>query len=113
MQKTFLSIVRPQFLIRYRKMPKETSDDIPRAVEFLLLSLIRWLSFGCAALFGLLSIIAWMRHWPRWISVPFMVVSVLAFLFGRINRPKGKWRFDSRGPKIEVPRRSNFHDQDH
>lgn len=94
-------------------MPKATSDDIPRAVEFLLLSVIRWSSFGIAALFGFLSIIAWMWHWPQWISVLLMVASVLAFLFGRVNRPKGKWRFDSHGPMIDVPRRSNPLDQNH
>ena len=92
-------------------MPKATSDDIPRAVEFLLLSVIRWVSFSCSALFGLLSIIAWMRDWPTWISIPLMAVSVLALLFGRVSRPKGRWRFDSRGPMIEVPRNDKPLDQ--
>jgi hypothetical protein len=80
-----------------------TSEDIPRAVEFLIQFLIRWICFGLAGGFGLLSITAWARHWTWWAAIPFSVFTVMMVVCGAAIRPRGKFRFDRVGPSIVVP----------
>src|SRR5262249_20936085 len=80
-----------------------TSEDIPRAAEFLLLFLMRWALFGLAAGAGLLLIAAWTSGWPRW-----AIATLAAFMFagvacGASLRPRGGFRFDRVGPCIIVP----------
>ncbi len=56
--------------------PKQaTSEDIPRAVEFLILFVIRWMSCAASGIFGLVSIAGWFSHWPRWVVIPSSILA--------------------------------------
>jgi len=59
-----------------------TSDDVPRAVEYLIQLALRgvlWvMSFG----FGVGALVCFLEHWPLYVSIPFAVVSVLTAIGG-------------------------------
>ena len=80
-----------------------TSDAIPRAVEFLILTLLRWAFFCLAGVFGLLAVTAWLRHWPWWVAVALSVFLLATAVCGVAIRPRGKFRFDRVGPSVIVP----------
>jgi|HubBroStandDraft_6_1064221.scaffolds.fasta_scaffold317387_3 hypothetical protein len=54
-----------------------TSDDVPRAVEYLIqlvLCGVLWvMSFG----FGVGALVCFLEHWPLYVSIPLAVVSAL------------------------------------
>ena len=80
-----------------------TSEDIPRAVEFLILFFLRWTCFGFGGIFGLLSLTAWVAGWTWWVVVPLSIFTFLTIGCGVAMRPQGKFKFDRVGPSIIVP----------
>lgn len=88
---------------RGRGLRLATSEDIPRAVEFLILSV-----FGCGCLavalvLALLSIAAWLMPWNRWLATALSALALAAVAVGLAIRPRGRFRFDRVGPSIIVP----------
>jgi hypothetical protein len=80
-----------------------TSDDIPRAVEFLILFFLRWTCFGFGGLLGLLTLTAWLRAWAWWVVVPLSILACVTIGCGVLMQPQGKFQFDRVGPSIIVP----------
>lgn len=80
-----------------------TSEEIPRAVEFLLLFLMRWALFGLAGVAGLLLIAALTLGWVWWVRAVLTTLTFAAMVFGASIRPRGSFRFDRAGPIIVVP----------
>src|SRR3954468_8284365 len=80
-----------------------TSEAIPKAVEFLILFLIRWACFGLAGAFGFLSLAAALCCWAAWIAGLLILFTGLMIACGAAIRPQGEFRFDRVGPSIIVP----------
>ena len=80
-----------------------SSEDIPRAVEFLINTALRWFFFLVGAMFGLLAIASWRLGWSWWVLIPTLIFSLAAILLARTFRPRGKLVFDSHGPIVMVP----------
>ncbi|HET6323325.1 MAG TPA: hypothetical protein VFG04_01400 [Planctomycetaceae bacterium] len=59
-----------------------TSDEVPRAVEYLIQLVLRgvlWvMSFG----FGVGALVCFLEHWPLYVSIPLAVVSLLTAIAG-------------------------------
>ncbi len=81
-----------------------SSEDIPRAVEFLINTALRWFFYFVGAMFGLLALASWLKGWPWWVLTAALVLSLAAILLARTFRPRGKFIFDSHGPMVMVPR---------
>jgi hypothetical protein len=79
-----------------------SSEDIPRAVEFLINLVLRGVCFLLAGISALVALIAWFAAWS-WRSAPL----ILAFVFfaGTFAfRPRGKMVFDRVVPSVIVPK---------
>jgi hypothetical protein len=82
-----------------------TSEAIPRAVEFLILLLLRWACFGLAGAAGLLAVAAWRGDWPAWAAAIPAGAGAVALAVGAAIRPRGRVRWDRDGPSVVVPSR--------
>ena len=80
-----------------------TSETIPRAVEFLINLILRWICFALAGAFGLFTVVAWIIGWPWWVVLPALALTLAFFACAFSIRPQGKIVFDSGGPSIVVP----------
>jgi len=83
-----------------------TSEDIPRAVEFLINFVIRWTLFFFSGLFGLLALVAVLRGWAWWVLIPAAALSLGSFVIAWSTKPRGRFVTDAHGPIIVVPRAS-------
>jgi VIT1/CCC1 family predicted Fe2+/Mn2+ transporter len=93
--------VSPEF----RPQPRlGTSEDIPRAIEYLIQRVLQFVSFGTSAVLGLVAFSAFWHEWSLWIVIPVVLLACAAFLAGISIRPRVKVIFDAHGPIIVVPR---------
>jgi hypothetical protein len=88
-----------------QKTPRlATSQDIPRAVEYLINAFVRGVCVVAAGSFGLLALLGVLLGWSWWAMLPVSLIAVLSLLFAIRIRPRGRMAFDSKGPIIVVPR---------
>jgi hypothetical protein len=80
-----------------------TSDDIPRAVEYLIHLLLRWTCLAVAGVLGLIDVVGWLHHWTWWLVVPLLVLTMAALACGLSIRPRGRMVFDRVGASVVVP----------
>ena len=80
-----------------------TSETIPRAVEFLINLMVRWICFALAGAFSLLSLVGWLAAWPWWVGLPTLALTLAFFLCAFSIRPRGKIVYGSGGPIVIVP----------
>jgi hypothetical protein len=80
-----------------------TSEDIPRAIEFLINFVFKWTFLAIASLLALVAVIAFLGAWPWFVLYPALALATGALLFSFTFKPKGKFHFDRHGPGVLVP----------
>lgn len=75
-------------------------ESVPLAVEFLINLILRWTCFAMGGAFGLLAMVAWFQEWTWWIMMPSLAMTLGTFVCAVLISPKGKLKFDSRGPMV-------------
>ena len=86
------------------KSSHSTSESVPRAVEFLINLVIRWICFALSAGFGVLTVCGAIKSWTLWVVVPTLALSLFTFVIAILNKPRGKIVFDRTGPAVMVPK---------
>jgi hypothetical protein len=64
------------------EQPASHSDDIPRAVEYLVQLVLRWILWVLAFGFGVGALVAFIEHWPLYVGIPLAVLCVLTAIGG-------------------------------
>lgn len=81
-----------------------TSEDIPRAIEYLIQRVLRFACYAACATLGMVAFAAFWHDWSWWVVVPLLALACAAFRAAISIRPRGKLIFDEHGPIIVVPR---------
>lgn len=81
-----------------------TSEDIPRAIEYLIQRVLRFACYGVCGTLGMVAFAAFWHGWSWWIVIPLLVLACAALRAAISIRPRGKIIFDEHGPIIVVPR---------
>ncbi len=80
-----------------------TSEDIPRAIEYLIQRVLRFAGFGISAVLGMVAFSAFWHGWSLWVVTPALTLAGMAFMAAISIRPRGEIIFDNHGPIIVVP----------
>jgi hypothetical protein len=58
------------------------SDDVPRAVEYLIQLVLRWILWSIAIGFGVGALVCFIDQWPLYFAIPLAVLFVLSAIAG-------------------------------
>jgi len=64
------------------EQPAPRTDDIPRAVEYLVQLVLRWILWGLAFGFGVGALVGFIEPWPLYVAFPLAVLSALTAIAG-------------------------------